>query len=347
VLDTVYRDLFSFGPLDSYLADETITELTIDGPERVFVRRGGGEKMTAVDAYFDDTGHLMRVIERILLMAGAQLSEADPFVEIGTALAGRPARLTVAAPPVSPILNVEVRLHPTQPHTLESLVAAGMVDDSAAKLLRAILAAGHGLMIAGDSGAGKTTLLEALLPLLESGVVVERAAELRIPNHFERLAVVWPTPNQQPVDFAQQILAALEKRPNWLILDEVRFDEAQAMWQALTIDPSSDPSPDPSPNAAHTRCLWAFRGATNPMRLRAAFGMSVRRAQPGIAQEFIQSALLDRLPFVALLDRRDEKLRVVSIGEWQPDTQDADTLNLVSMWPDGGTPRKKIDWAQH
>jgi hypothetical protein len=218
-----------------------------------------------------------------------------------------------------------------------------MLDDSAAKLLRAILAAQHGLMIAGDSGAGKTTLLEALLPHLqaESGVVVERAAELRVPNQlpFERLAVIWPVPDQQPADFAQQILAALEKHPKWLILDEVRFDEAQAMWQALTSDPP--------PNGAHTRCLWAFRGATNPMRLRASFGMSVRRAQPGIAQEFIHSALLDRLPFVALLDRRDDKLRVVSIGEWQPDAQQADTLNLVSIWPDGGTSRKKIDWARN
>jgi hypothetical protein len=299
--------------------------------------------MTAVDAYFDDVGHLMRVIHRILLSAGAQLSETDPFVEIGTVLAGRPARLTVAAPPVSPVLNVEVRLHPAQPATLDSLVAAGMLDESAANLLRAILAAGHGLMIAGDSGAGKTTLLGALLSQLSSGatstIVVERAAELQIPDQVKRLAVVWPAPDQHPADFAQQILAALEKRPNWLVLDEVRFDETQAMWQALTIDPG---------NGERPRCLWAFRGTTNPIRLRAAFSMSVRRAQPGIEQEFIHSALLDRLPFVALLDRRDEKLRVISIGEWQPDPQQQpDTLNLVTLWPDGATPIKKIDWTRN
>jgi pilus assembly protein CpaF len=337
VLDEVYRDLFSFGPLDIYLADETITELTIDGPERVFVRRGVAEKMTAVDAYFDDVGHLMRVIQRILLSAGAQLSETDPFVEIGAVLAGRPARLTVAAPPVSPLLNVEVRLHSAQASTLESLVTAGRLDDSAAKLLRAILAAGYGLMIAGDSGAGKTTLLGALLSQLPSGLVVERAAELRVPPQMERLSVIWPTPDQSSADFAQQILVALEKRPDWLILDEVRFDETQAMWQALTISPDHGERP---------RCLWAFRGTTNPTRLRAAFSMSVRRAQPGIEQEFIHSALLDRLPFVALLDRRDDKLRVVSIGEWQTDPQQADTLNLVPIWPDGATPTHKLDWTQ-
>jgi pilus assembly protein CpaF len=340
VLDAVYRDLFSFGPLDTYLADDTITELTIDGPEHVFVRRGVAEKMTAVDAYFDDVGHLMRVIHRILLTAGAQLSDTDPFVEIGTVLAGRPARLTVAAPPVSPVLNVEVRLHPVQPATLESLVTAGMLDEPAATLLRAILSADHGLMIAGDSGAGKTTLLSALLSHIPSGaattIVVERAAELRIPDQVERLAVIWPAPAQHPADFAQQILAALEKHPDWLILDEVRFDETQAIWQALTGDPPA--------NGARPRCLWAFRGTTNPVRLRAAFSMSVRRAQPGIAQEFIHSALLDRLPFVALLDRRDDKLRVISIGEWQTDAQQPDILNLVTIWPSGAIPIHNVDW---
>ena len=241
VLDAVYRDLFSFGPLDTYLADETITELTIDGPERVFVRRGVAEKMTAVDAYFDDVGHLMRVMQRILLSAGAQLSETDPFVEIGTVLAGRPARLTVAAPPVSPVLNVEVRLHPAQPSTLELLVAAGMLDDSAADLLRAILAAGHGLIIVGDSGAGKTTLLGALLSQLSSvaasNIVVERAAELQIPDQVKRLAVIWPAPDQQPADFAQQIFVALEKRPTWLVLDEVRFDELGPCGRRLPSNP--------------------------------------------------------------------------------------------------------------
>ena len=124
VLDAVYRDLFSFGPLDTYLADETITELTIDGPGRVFVRRGVAKILTAVDAYFDDVGHLMRVMQRILLSAGAQLSEQlIRLWRSETVLAGRPARLTVAAPPVSPVLNLlEVRLHPAQPSTLELLL---------------------------------------------------------------------------------------------------------------------------------------------------------------------------------------------------------------------------------
>jgi len=191
-------------------------------------------------------------------------------------------------------------------------------------MLQAIINAGHGLMIVGDVGTGKTTLLEVLLPNLPSdAMVVERARELRLPDQMQHLAAVPPAPDKEPIEFAPQIEAAVAQSPTWLVLDEVRFDEAQAMWQALTAS-----------NVKH--CLWVFRGATDSMRLRAAFSMSVRRAVPGIDQELIHSALLDRLPFVAMLARRDQRLTLLSIGEWQRDDQQPDTLILRSLWPESG-----------
>jgi pilus assembly protein CpaF len=323
LLDMLYADLFSLGPLDSFLNDETITELTIDGPDRVHLRRGAGD-MAAADVRFDDGAHLERTVRRVLLMAGTELTERDPFVEVGTLLRGRPARLTVAAPPASPLLHVEVRLHPPERATMASCITSGLLDEEAAALLDRLLAAGHGLMIAGDVGTGKTTLLEALLPLLPSGsICVERSAELRLPEGIERL-VAAPS-----LDFAGQISAALDRRPAWLVIDEIRFDEARAMWQALTADQGP-------------RCLWAFRGATDPVRLRAAFSMSVRRAQSGIEQEFIHSALLDRLPFVALMARRSQQLSLLSLNEWQRDEQQPDALTLRTLWPGGAAPLQAI-----
>ncbi len=333
IQDVVYSDLFRLGPLEIYLRDEAVTELTIDGPDRAHVRRGAGE-LTAANVYFDDVAHLERVIRWTLSTAGAQLNESDPFTEVGTVLAGRPARLTVAAPPVSPMLHIEIRLRPTPVATLDALVSAGMLDESAEMLLLAILSAGHGLMVVGDVGTGKTTLLEALLPHLPAGSLsVERAAELRLPPGIERLAAIPSAPDQPPVSFADQIRAALARDPLWLVLDEVRFDESDAMWQALTDAPA-------------TRCLWAFRGATNPLRLRTAFSMAVRRAQQGIDQALINSALLDRLPFVALLARQNQQLKLISINEWQRDDQQPDTLALRSIWPSGGAaPVHPVDWS--
>ncbi len=124
---------------------------------------------------------------------------------------------------------------------------------------------------------------------------------MRVPLDMERMT---------GSDFAAQIEAAIVKRPPWLILDEVRFDEARAIWTALSTPGNAPESP---------RCLWIFRGATDPMRLRAAFSMSIRRAQPAIEQSAIYAALVDHLPRVALLARRELALRVIRLGEWRID----------------------------
>jgi hypothetical protein len=271
-------------------------------------------------------------VQSVLHLAGAQLSENDPILEVGTTLVGRPARLSVIAPPISPLLHVEVRLHPAQKNTLESCIASELINSVAADLLRSILAAGHGLMIVGDVGTGKTTLLEALLSILpDPAVVVERAAELRIPENFTAMPAVPPSSTQSLISFPEQIDAAVALAPAWLVVDEVRFDEAPAMWRAITAE-------------QRPRLLWAFRGATEPGRLRAAFGMSVRRAVAGIEQEYIHSALTDRLPFVVMMARKNERLKLIGISEWQPDSE-PDMLALKGLWPDmGNQPLHKIDW---
>jgi hypothetical protein len=173
--------------------------------------------------------------------------------------------------------------------------------------------------------------LESLLPYLpEGGAVVERSAELRLPGGtrpFRRLVAL------PPATFGEQIAAALEPNPAWLVLDEVRFDEAQAMWQALTVE-----------HAPHD--LWVLRGAIDPLRLRTAFGMSVRRAQPGIDQGLIHDALLERLPFVALLARRDRQVRLVGIGEWQREVDQTDSITLRMLWPaSDAEPVHPVDWS--
>jgi len=123
------------------------------------------------------------------------------------------------------------------------------------------------------------------------------------------------------------------------------------MWEALTA------------SAGHpgiVRCVWAFRGATEPLRLRTAFGMSVRRAVPGIEQEAIHSALMDKLPFVVLMgkstsnlpDRSDRILKVLRIGEWQYENAAARDLSQIALrqiWPvqDGVSvsPVRPVAWS--
>lgn len=323
VQDLAYRDMFGFGPLYDYITDPNVTEITIDGAERVHIRYGANE-MQPLDIHFTDAYHLERVVQGILSTAQTELTPADPILEVGTQIDKRPLRIAVFAPPISTTLHLDIRLQPREAATIESCIASGLLDQASVDLLRAIITAGHGLMIVGDVGAGKTTLVEALLPLLpESTMLVERAPELRTPATMLRIAAIPPSSQQSPISFADQIDKALEQKPAWLVLDEVRFDEAPAMWRALTAESAP-------------KCLWIFRGATQSLRLRSAFNMSVRRAVPGIDQEVIHSVLLDRLPFVAFMARQGSTLKLISINEWQKDPQQQDALNLTQLWPDVG-----------
>jgi type IV secretory pathway ATPase VirB11/archaellum biosynthesis ATPase len=326
LLDELHRDLFQYGPLTDLIVDESVSEIAIRSATEVFVRRGADDPQSAPAASFRDTLHLERLIARLLRPTGYDFRR-ESLIEAGGRLGSRPARLNILGLPLSPVLQVTMRLHPSAPLSLTDLVVAGMLDPAAAGQLRAILAGGFGLMIAGEVGAGKTTLLNALLAELPSASVsvVERAAELR-PPPTARLFTAAPE-----APFPAQLLTALDASDSWLVVDEVRFDESAEMWAAITAD-------------RQPRLLWAFRGSTDATRLRTAFSMAVRRARQGIGQEFIVSGLLDRLPFVAFLARRDKALRLLRIGEWVgvPDDPQAVQLNTVWSAESGSAPSQRL-----
>jgi pilus assembly protein CpaF len=333
LLTTVYNNLFGFGPLHSYLTDETVSEISLDAPDRVSVRHGGGD-LAPVAEHFEDAVAMERAITFVLSGSGATLDDSEPITEMGTTIEKRPVRIAVTMPTVGLGMQANLRLHPATPASLLGLFGDGVFDEPASRLLDAVLQSGHGLMIVGEPGSGKTTLIEALVNYLPTpGIVVERAVELRLPDMLTRMAAIPHGPKQAGVSFPEQLAAAMKKLPSALIVDEIRFDEAPAMWDALTDD-------------HHPRLLWAFRGSHNPVRLKAAFSMSVRRARPGIDQELIYSALLARLPFVAITVRREGKLTLNTIGEWRA-TEPGNTkdVQFATLWPEGEASERAIGWT--
>jgi type IV secretory pathway ATPase VirB11/archaellum biosynthesis ATPase len=318
LLDKAYRNLFGFGPLDTYLADDTVTEITINGPRRIHVRHHMGD-LTRIDAAFDDRDQLASILARVLAPAGIALDE-EPFLETGLQLADRPARLTLVGPPINPQYNLELRLHPRHPHTLAALhTRFHAVPPQAADLLRAILGAGHGLLIVGTAGMGKTTLAGALahhLPADQAVSAVERAREMHLPDHITRRAVIPPGADDPGADFATQIAAALNDAPAWLLLDEMRGDESAAAWDALT-------------RANAPRYLWTFRGSSMTKRLYSALSVVFRKHHPALPQIDIDRALAHHLPFVAALKRVDGAPRLHLIAEWVLADQGADYVPLA------------------
>lgn len=301
----VVREVFGLGPLDPLLADESITEVVIETAGRCLVRRRMGPLEDAPDG-FDDEAHLRRIVERMVRRAGGASQAEEPFLEVGLSLAGRPARLTTIAPPISPALHVGLRLHPRNPITLATLAVEGALNEREQMLLRALARSPQGLVVAGDAGSGKTTLLQALLA--ECSVpgevwLVQRAAEIRLPEDGHILTVMPATEEQPGRSFAETIAVALVNSPAMLALDEVRGDEAAILWEALT-------------GAARPRLLVTLRASVQPVRLRSSLRWLLLRGQAGLAESDVDSAILERLPLVITTGMAAGRLHILAISHW-------------------------------
>lgn len=309
LIDRAYRNLFTFGPLDDYLRDDSVTEITIDGPYDIHVRHGLG-KLVSVETAFDDRAHLESILRRVLAVEG-------PFLETGLMVEGRAVRFGLIAPPVSLDYHLEIRLHPRQPLTLDDLhTRFDAVSPQAAGLLKSTLAAGRGLLIVGDAGLGKTTLAAALVRTLPHDAplcVVERAAEMCLQ---EQVTHRIPSPT---TSFMSEIQNALDEAPAWLIVDEIRGDEAESVCAALMEETT-------------TRYLWVFRGDSQPERLHSALGMVIRKQKPALTQSEIDRALVRHLPVVAAFKRIEGKPRLHLIAEWVVKDE---TLNLRPLLATG------------
>lgn len=307
ILQRVYSELFGYGVLDALLNDTRLTTIAIDGADKISVREGPGQELTAREPIFEDVPHLRRTLEKILHAAGAALNEDTPVIETGLLINNRAVSLNIATPPFAPEWSADIRLHPVQALTLDDLVKAGVMTDQVATLLRSVARSPHGLVVVGNTESGKTTLVSALmreLPSLDNVATVERARELNVPEVVTRFVVKWATgPDDAGVTFGEQIQASLEGNPALIVLDELRSDDPSAIAPLL----KQDDAP---------RQWWVFRGTNDTQRTRTALTMLARMSDPGQSEAQV-TALTQRLPFLVMLKRRRDGLELREIGEWQ------------------------------
>ncbi|MFN8377079.1 MAG: ATPase, T2SS/T4P/T4SS family [Anaerolineae bacterium] len=299
----VYGELFGYGPLDPLLSDPRVTSIVLAGDRHAAVRYQHGE-MTRIEPLFEDSGHLRSIVDRLLADAGTELDDRDIVIECGLRVGNRPVRLGVAAPPLTPVLYADLRLHPDQPPSLEELHDSGWMSDDGFELIRRIAASPFGFAIVGEPETGKTTLLNALLPLMgEGGLVLERARELRPPQGVRHWGPGQSDSPENAVTFADWVRPASLVAGRFLAVDEVRGEDPD------TVAPLLEPALPP-------RQIWVVRGVPDAKRLQSAMGMLARRAAPDQGEDAVH-ALYERLPFVITLARIRERLQVFSIAEWQ------------------------------
>lgn len=221
--------------LQELIEDESVTEIMVNGPDTIFVERGG--KLSKWHKSFTSREKLEDVIQQIVGKCNRVVNESMPIVD---ARLENGARVNAVIYPVAlngPILTI--RRFPEHPITMEKLIELGSLSQECAQFLRKLVQARYSMVIGGGTGSGKTTFLAALsefIPCDERIITVEDNAELRIQGieNLVRLeAKMANVDGGASVTIRELIRTALRMRPDRIIVGEVRGGEAMDMLQAL------------------------------------------------------------------------------------------------------------------
>ena len=160
----VTDDILGHGPLERLLADESVTEIMVNGPFDIWIERGG--RLSPSDVQFNDEWHLRRIINKMVAQVGRRIDESSPMVD---ARLRDGSRINAIIPPLAldgPSLSI--RRFGKRRYDIEALVEKDTLTQDMVDLLRAIVRARLNVLICGGTGSGKTTLIRALtgeLPL--------------------------------------------------------------------------------------------------------------------------------------------------------------------------------------
>ena len=234
MVEEIRNEVFGLGPLEPLLADPTISDILVNGYDKVYLERAG--ILEATDVTFEDEAHLRRIIDRIVSRVGRRVDESSPMVD-ARLLDG--SRVNVIIPPLAldgPTMSI--RRFGGHQLTKESLVENGTLIPEMLDLLEACVAGKLNILISGGTGAGKTTLLNLISSFIsdqERIVTIEDAAELRLhQRHVVRLETRPPNlEGKGEVRQRQLVVNSLRMRPDRIIVGEVRSGEAIDMLQAM------------------------------------------------------------------------------------------------------------------
>ncbi len=230
----IYNEALRLGPLEAFLADDTITEIMVNGPHMVYVERRG--KLELTGQTFMDDASVLAIIERIVSPIGRRIDESQPYVDARLADG---SRVNAIIPPLSltgPCITI--RKFSKRALTTEDFIRFGTWTAEMAEFLKICVKMRKNIIVAGGTGSGKTTLLNVLssfIPDNERVVTIEDAAELRLTQpHLVRLEARPPNiEGRGAITIRDLVRNALRMRPDRIIVGECRSGEALDMLQAM------------------------------------------------------------------------------------------------------------------
>jgi pilus assembly protein CpaF len=323
LVDELADDILGHGPLERLLADETITEIMVNGPYDVWVEREG--RLHKSPVRFSDDSQLRRIINKIVAQVGRRIDESSPMVD---ARLPDGSRVNATLPPLSltgPLLTI--RKFRQDRYDIAGLIDVNTLTPDTAELLQRCIEARLNILISGGTGSGKTTLLNALsasIPDSERIVTIEDAAELQLAQrHVLRLEYRPPNiEGQGEVTIRDLVRNSLRMRPDRIVVGEVRGAEALDMLQAMNT------GHDGSLTTLHANSPRDALSRIETMVLMAGFDLPLRAIRQQVASALELLVHLERL--------HDGTRRVVAVTEVQRMEQDVITLqDLFAFRVDG------------
>jgi pilus assembly protein CpaF len=295
-------DIVGLGPLEPLLDDDTISDIMVNGPDRVFVEKRGKLELSAVR--FRDIGHVANIAQRIASAVGRRVDESSPMVDARLADG---SRVNIIFPPLA--LNgacISIRKFARRRITFDSLVVNGSATTQMARALQIASAARLNVIISGGTGAGKTTLMNAMSQMIHPGeriITVEDAAELQLQQpHVVRLETRPPNlEGRGEVTQRDLVRNALRMRPDRLIIGEVRGAEAFDMLQAM--------------NTGHDGSMSTIHANTTRDAITRIENM-VQMGQPNLPLRAIRTQIVSAVDLILQLERmRDGVRRITQVTE--------------------------------
>lgn len=234
VIDGIVSNIIGLGPLDPLLADDSISEIMVNGKNQVYVERKG--LLCLTDVKFDSDEQLMTVIDRIITPLGRHVDESSPMVD---ARLSDGSRVNAIIPPLAlkgP--TVTIRKFPKDSITVDDLIKWKSASPKMMMFLEACVKAKENIIVSGGTGSGKTTLLgvlSAYIPANERIITIEDAAELRLQQEHVVSLEARPAniEGKGRIAIKDLVVNALRMRPDRIIVGECRGGEALDMLQAM------------------------------------------------------------------------------------------------------------------
>jgi len=230
----IMDEIYGFGPIESLMVDPEVTDIMINGPDRILVERRGVLQPTNIR--FADSAHLMHFIQRLVGRAGRRIDESNPIVD---ARLPDGSRFNAVIPPLALCgPTVSIRRFGNKRLQMEDMIRYGSLAPAMADFLILAVRGRMNIIVAGGTGAGKTTLLNCMsrfIPDAQRVVTIEETAELSL-QQIDVVPLETRMPNMEGKGAINQrdlLRNALRMRPDRIIVGEARGAEVLDMLQAM------------------------------------------------------------------------------------------------------------------